>query len=373
MRAGPGSAAATGFHFVYPGDLATRTGGYRYARELLGVLARRGVPVALHRLAGAFPFPGEADLAAADLALAAIPAGAIVVVDGLAYGAMPEVAGAHAARLRLVALVHHPLALETGLDPAAAAALAAAERAALASARAVIVTSPGTGRDLDGYGVPAGRRHVALPGVRRRSTGSPQRVRHDAMRLLCVATVTPRKGHLELVEALAAASRRHPGRAWRLRCVGSLDRDPHCAARLRDRIATLGLAGRIELAGERDEEEVDRLYGEADAFVLASHHEGYGMVLAEAMAHGLAVVSTRAGAIPETVPPEAGLLVPPGDVEALAEALGRILAEPGLRARLAAGARAAGGRLPDWDDTADRFLAALDALPAANWTPRGRP
>src|SRR5690606_16720636 len=203
------------------------------------------------------------------------------------------------------------------------------------------------------------RRHVALPGTRRVEASSGTRAGEGPLRFLCVATITPRKGHVEMVEALAMASAAQPDAAWRLRCVGSLERDPAYVARLRDRIASLGLVGRIELVGERDEAEVDRFYGDADVFVLASHHEGYGMVLGEAMAHGLAVVSTRAGAIPETVPPDAGLLVPPGDVASLGKALGRILAEPMLRDRLATGARAAGARLPDWDETADRILAAL--------------
>ena len=357
-------------HFVYPGDLSTRTGGYRYAREVLAVLARRGVPVALHRLDGPFPFPAAEDLAAASTTFAAIPDDAIVLVDGLAFGAMPTVVGAHERRLRLAALVHHPLALETGIDPVTAARLAASERAALAGARAVIVTSPGTARDLDGYGVPEARRHVALPGTRRVQRAVAARAWEKPLRLLCVATITPRKGHVELVEALAMASDARPAVAWRLHCVGSLERDPACVARLREKIASLGLGDRIELVGERDEGEVDRFYGDADVFVLASHHEGYGMVLAEAMAHGLAVVSTRAGAIPETVPPDAGLLVPPGDPDALANALGRILAEPMLRDRLAAGARAAGARLPDWDETADRILAALPGLSPGDRLPR---
>src|SRR5690606_15467756 len=182
------------------------------------------------------------------------------------------------------------------------------------------------------------------------------------VRLLCVATITPRKGHVDLVEALATVGRERPAARWRLRCIGSLDRDPACVAQVRDRIAAVALEDRVALAGERDEAAVDALYDEADVFVLASHHEGYGMVLAEAMAHGLPVVSTTAGAIPGTVPPEAGLLVRPGDVPALADALGRIVAEPALRRRLAAGARAAAARLPDWDDTADRILAALATL-----------
>lgn len=86
---------------------------------------------------------------------------------------------------------------------------------------------------------------------------------------------------------------------------------------------------------------VMRAYREADLFVLPSLHEGYGMVFAEAMAHGLPIIATAAGAIPETVPREAGLVVRPGDAAALARALRRVIAEPALAVRLAAGSRAA--------------------------------
>jgi len=96
--------------------------------------------------------------------------------------------------------------------------------------------------------------------------------------------------------------------------------------------------------------------------VLASHHEGYGMVLAEALARGLPVVSTTAGAIPDTVPADAGLLVPPGDPKALAAALRQVITEPGVRGRLAVGARAARHNLPSWSDAAHAFAAEFAAL-----------
>ena len=94
------------------------------------------------------------------------------------------------------------------------------------------------------------------------------------------------------------------------------------------------------------------------------------MAFAEAMAHGLPIIATTAGAIPETVPREAGLLVPAGDAPALARALRRVIAEPGLAVRLAAGARASGGRLPDWRRSAERWEQALDLLAALHPDPR---
>ena len=90
------------------------------------------------------------------------------------------------------------------------------------------------------------------------------------------------------------------------------------------------------------------------------------MVFAEAMAYGLPLIATAAGAIPETVSLEAALLVPPGDSAALARALRRVISKPALAARLAAGSRAAGGRLPEWPKATEEWERALDRLMALN-------
>src|SRR5690606_8829445 len=189
---------------------------------------------------------------------------------------------------------------------------------ALACVRGVIVTSPSTARALAGFDVPAARIAVVEPGTPPAplATGSGA----PALSLLCVATVTPRKGHALLVEALATLQ----DRRWTLHCAGSLTMDPACAQALRQAIDRHGLQARVVLHGEHDEAGLRALYARADAFVLPSFHEGYGMALAEALAHGLPVVSTRAGAIADTVPADAGVLVPPGDVAALREALRRL-------------------------------------------------
>ena len=334
--------------FAIPGDIETLTGGYAYDRRLIAALRALGWDIRHLGLGPSFPFPDAGELSMAAGAFAALAAGSLVLVDGLAFGAMPGIAAAERERLRLIALVHHPLAEETGLGAADCAALLESERRALAMTRGVIATSATTARRLvQAYGVAPARLAVARPGsdpvpaIPERSFAGDQ-----AVHLLSVGTLTHRKGHDLLIEALA----RLADLPWTCRIVGSPDRAPAIADDLRRRIAGHGLQARILLAGEAAD--LAPFYREADIFVLASRHEGYGMVLAEAMQQGLPIIATSAGAIPEAVPPGAGILVPPEDVEALAAALRRLIGDPAERQRYAAAARAAAGSLPNWADTA---------------------
>ncbi|MGE0312400.1 MAG: glycosyltransferase [Lautropia sp.] len=363
--------------FCYPGDIDTPTGGYRYDRRILqGCAGFRALS-----LPGAYPFPDAAAIAAAGRALAAIPDRTVVVVDGLALGVLPQVVARERERLALVALVHHPLHLETGLDDAAREWLAAAERQALASVRRVVVTSAHTVGDVVALGVASERIVVIEPGTDRpvlrghelEVVPDPEADPEAAdapLRLLCVASVVPRKGYTTLLDALARVDRDGAARRWRLRCVGSLTRDAAHAQAVLAKARAFGAS--IEFVGERDEATLAACYERADAFVLASHHEGFGMALAEAIAHGLPIVATRAGAIPATVgdgePDCPALLVAPGDAEALAAALGRLMREPGERRRLARAAVSRRATLPTWQRACERFdgLVAGLASPEAD-------
>lgn len=344
---------------LLPGDLRTRSGGYGYDRRIVAGLRERGWQVDVHALSSRFPNPGAAALADAEAQVASLPDGVIVVIDGLAGGAMPEVIERHRCRLRWVALVHHPLALETGLSPDRRDALFDSERRSLAAVRQVIVTSASTARTLADFGVAASRITVALPGT----DWAPLAVGSSAdgeASLLCVAGVTPRKGHVVLIEALAGLA----DRRWTLRCVGDLTRDPVAVQALHDAIVTHGLQGRVQLTGEVDDATLAALYAHAHVCVLPSFHEGYGMAAAEALARGLPVFTTTAGALPDTVPPGAGVCVPPGNAAALRVALSRWLDEAAWRETLAAGAGAARRHLPTWAPACDRFAGVLEAVAA---------
>jgi glycosyltransferase involved in cell wall biosynthesis len=347
--------------FAVPGDLATPTGGYAYDRRMMAELGELGWQIDLLDLGDGFPSPSDATRAAARTQLLAVPAGRTIVIDGLALGVLPEVASELAGRHPLLALVHHPLALESGLTAERAENLRRSERAALASVRGVIVTSAATAHlVVSDYGVPAERVSVARPGSDRAppAPDGPDRRRDGAIRLLSVGTVMPRKGFDVLIAALATLA----DLPWRLTIAGDLTRDSDAAMRLEADIAHHGLRDRVVTLGAVSREHLAALYADADAFVLASHFEGYGMAYAEALAHGLPVIGSHAGAIPDTVPPDAGLLVPPGDVTAFARALRSVIADPELRQRLAHGARAAALRLPSWRQSAEIFSSVLERL-----------
>jgi glycosyltransferase involved in cell wall biosynthesis len=345
------------FVFAVPGDLATPTGGYAYDRRIIAELGELGWQIDFLNLGEGFPWPGEATRKAAQTRLLAVPAGRTIMIDGLALGVSPETAAQLAGRNPLLALVHHPLALEWGLSPEEAGALRGSERAALATVQGVVVTSPATARLVaSDYGVPAGRIAVARPG----SDPAPlAQGSHDGVvRLLSVGAVVPRKGFDILIAALATLG----DLSWRLTIAGDLTRDRDTAARLDADIARYALGDRISTLGAVSPQRLAALYSEADTFVLASRFEGYGMAYAEAIAHGLPVIGSNAGAIPDTVPPGAGLLVAPGDIPALAEALRRVIGDAGLRQRLADAARAAAPQLPTWRQSAEIFARALETL-----------
>jgi len=339
--------------FAVPGDLATPTGGYTYDRRIIAELPALGWRAQVLDLGAGFPRPTPEIRAAACTKLAALPSHGPVVVDGLALGVLPDAAEALHANHPLVALVHHPLALEAGLSADEAVALRQSERAALACARRVIATSTTTARLLAAdYGVAPDRLAVVEPGtdladVQPRESG-------QVVALLSVGAVVPRKGYDVLVAALA----RLEHMPWRLVIAGDCARSPETVLGLEADISRFGLADRVTLLGAVAARRLAELYASADLFVLASRFEGYGMAYTEALAHGVPVVGTTAGAIPETVPAGAGLLVPPDDVDALAAALRRLIERPDARRELAAGARAL--TFPSWREQAALFVRALD-------------
>jgi glycosyltransferase involved in cell wall biosynthesis len=342
--------------FAVPGDLATPTGGYRYDRRIIQELRRLDWRLDVLDLGDSFPFPSDAQRATALAELSAVPGGCPIVLDGLAFGALPE-AGALAFRTPLIALVHQPLALLCGLVPAQADAFRESERAALAAAAHVLVTSETTARIMIAdYGVQSHHISVVRPGNDPvpKALGSSDTV----VRLLSVGSVVPGKGYDLLIAALAAIA----DLPWQLTIAGDRTRDPPAAARLDADISAHGLGDRVAVLGAVQAERITELYLACDLFVLASRFESYGMALAEAIAHGLPVVSTTAGAIPGTVPAGAGLLVPPDDVAALAQALRRLISDRAERQRLAMNARAAAAQLPSWQDSARLFARAVESV-----------
>lgn len=349
---------------IMPGDVddaSVPSGGNVYDRRLCQGLAAAGRPVRELAVPGTWPRPDAPARTGLDHALAGLPDGAVVLLDGLVACGVPEIVVPHAGRLRLAILVHLPLADETGLDPRTAADLDAGERAALHAAEAVAATSPWARRRLiDHHDLDPDRVHAVPPGT----DPAPLAAGTDgATRLLCVASLIPRKGHDLLVEALAAVAHL----PWTCECAGTLDRDPAHVTRVRRLIGRHRLGDRVHLGGPQTGDRLAAAYAAADLVVLASRAETYGMVVTEALARGTPVLATAVDGVPETLgraPGGAvpGLLVPPDDPGALATALRHWLVEPDLRSRLRTAARLRRGTLRGWDETARLMAAVLDRL-----------
>jgi len=358
----PFPVPATRLTLIVPGKPDQRTGGYLYDARIVEGLRALGRTVEVVGLDGRFPRADETARRAMREALAAMDEGGVAVIDGLALGGVPESVAPYAHHRVLIGLVHHPLADETGLAESQQRRLLASERAALSHCRSVIVTSPFTRRRLrELHLINQQPVHVVEPGVdpaplacrvEERLNG---RAPEDPSRLLCVASLSPRKGQDVLLEALSRLS----NRPWTLQLVGSPDRAPDFARTIRDRIRTAGLGAHVSLVGEVDARRLAELYDQADVCLLPSWYEGYGMVVTEALARGLPLIATTGGALQDTLPDTAALRVEPGRVDALCQAIERWLDDPGLRLKLTRAALNERAGLSDWPTAAQRFANVL--------------
>lgn len=349
--------------FAIPGDIDTPTGGYIYDRKMIEGLRNLGWQVDLVGLGDGFPYPDAQTLSFAEQKLQAIAASCPVLIDGLAMGVMPEIVGRLVSTHQLIALVHHPLALESGLSQAQVRTFKHSEIDALSHASHVIVTSPATARNLIAeFGMEGSRVSVVLPGTDRTLSESGDKkernVTNSDLRLLSVGSIVPRKGFDILIQALGQLK----DLPWQLTIAGDQTRDAHAPLQLERDLDQYGLLDRVHRLGAVSAETLESLYLDADVFVLASLYEGYGMAFAEALAHGLPVIATTGGAIPETVPTTAGILVEPGDVRQFAQALRQIITDEHLRTTLSAGAIHAANNQPDWKQSAENFSQALESI-----------
>jgi glycosyltransferase involved in cell wall biosynthesis len=338
--------------FITVGDTERLTGGYLYHAQVLARLRERGVGIEVVIPCGASAEEQEEAVSQPGLSLD-LACFDVLVVDALARIACAP----HLDRWReerpVVAMVHELPSV------AGAEGVSGREREVeepLLRADSLICVSDHGKAILESRGVPTWRIRVVPPGFDRlpSESVSSSSARHGAVRALCVAQWIPRKGILDLV--LAWTLHERPGAVLEL--VGETDADPAYAERV-GAVLTGPSGASIVVRGPVDDATLGSAYAAADLFVLPSRYEGYGIVYAEALAQGLPVIACDAGPVPELVGDEAALLVPPGDVQALSEALDLLLADTTRREQMSAAARRRAGELPRWEDTADGFLRVL--------------
>jgi glycosyltransferase involved in cell wall biosynthesis len=338
---------------IVPAPVDAVSGGYAYDRRIVAGLREAGHSVRVVELAGTHPLADEQARAAARAAWYGIGAGSRPIIDGLGLAAFADFDGALAAR-GAVGLIHHPTALETGLAETDRAVLFGVERRLLPWLARIIVTSEATAERLVAdFCVERDRIAVVVPGTddapRSIGSGGP------TCQIVSIGMLVPRKGHDVLLRALV----RLFDLDWRLTIVGSADRDRVHACALAALAEELGIARRVRFAGEVTGDSLEALWRGADLFALATHWEGYGMAIAEALRRGVPVAISSGGAAANLVTPEAGVVCPVGDHVNLSKALRRLIFGASLRRKLADGAWRVGHTLPGWPEQVQVFARAL--------------
>ena len=345
------------------GDPGTLTGGYLYHRRIAALAPRFGARI---RFVSVPPAPFPLPLAAGPLVLRrlAVQHPDLVLIDSIAAGYLAPWLPLRRPRTPSAAILHQP---PGGIDSGAVrtALQAALDRLAYRGDFPLLAASAALADDLAAAGLPRHRLRVVPPG--RDVAPAPATPPGDLRRgrrvgLLSVGNWVARKGLLDLLEAVS----RLPDDAVTLHLLGDPDAEPGYADRVRARLARPDLAGRVAVHGPLPVEEVAAMYAAADVFALASSREPYGTVYGEAMAAGLPVVGYAAGNLPQLARDgEEGLVVPPGDVAALAAALRRLAEDEVLRSRLAWAAARRAASFPTWEETAATLFGELRLIAGA--------
>jgi glycosyltransferase involved in cell wall biosynthesis len=338
---------------IVPAPFDTVSGGYGYDRRIVSGLRASGHTVDVVELIGAFPLVDEFACDSACAAWDRLPPDTKPVIDGLALPAFRGLEDAMFAR-GTIGLIHHPVSLETGLNEANKAVLADIEHRLLPRMSRLIVTSENTAQAVTAhFHIAPDRIRTVIPGTddAPRCSGSDGPTRE----ILSIGTLIPRKGHDVLLRAVG----RLFDLDWHLTIVGSPDRDPPHAHGLIALAEELGIAHRVHFAGELVGKALETVWRRADLFALATYHEGFGMVIAEALKRGVPVVVTDGGAAGALVTPESGCVCPVGDRDQVSKSLRRLIFGDTLRRQMAEEAWQIGQTLPSWQTQSTLFAQRL--------------
>jgi glycosyltransferase involved in cell wall biosynthesis len=340
-------------HFLIPGDIDILTSCHIYDKRIIEGLRKKGHIVTVHRLADDFPFPSEKSVKQCSLIAASIPKGEYVVVDSQAFGAIFSVMKELYNRNLIVGLIHLPLSVDPNYSAYQRTMITSQEMETFRLATKFIASSEYTLEVLQNLGIENQKINLIIPGLE----DFPQKKKYPEkpLELLCIANMCRNKDHAILVRALAALR----DKDWVLHCYGVLDLDREYLSDFQSMIRRNRLQDKILVHGTISGKELSDAYLNSDLFVHPSDFETYGMVLAEALGHGVPVVASTGGGICKTVPSKMGQFFKPGDSYGLESILEELLENSEVYRKLCVQAATYKETAQSWEESIDLFEAAL--------------
>lgn len=340
-------------HFLIPGDIDIFTSCYIYDRRIIEGLKSKGHIVKLHRLPDDFPFPSKGSLQLCNQIIKTIPKSEPIVIDGLAFGAIPSILKVVYGMNPIIGLIHLPLSVDPNYSAYQRTIITGPEKEAFGYASKFIVTSEYTAEIFANLGIEEKNVNLVIPGLDNFS--KKKDYPETPKKLLSIANLCRNKDHNILVSALSALSNKD----WILHCYGNLDFDRNYLSEFQALIRRNKLQDKILIHGIISGKELNDVYLDADLFIHPSDFEVYGMALAEALAHGIPVVASTGGGICRTIPAKMAQFFKPGDVYGLQSILEELFENPDLYKRLYTKASTYNEQAQTWEKSCDLFEKAL--------------
>ena len=340
-------------HFLIPEDINLLKGNYVYNKRIAEGLKAIGHQVIIQQLPDDFPFPSDTSLQQCRQIMGAIPQAEPVIIDNLVFGVIPDILKDFYLQKPIVALVHITLSADPNLTAYQREMVLSLEKKAQKYAKKFIVSSSYTANLLTAAGIEKNQINVIIPGV----DNYPQKKIYPGKpsKLLSIANFTRNKGYMTLMKALTALKNKD----WELHCYGNLNFDKEYVDELQMIIRRNGLKEKVWLHGPVSGKELSDVYLNADLFIHASNFETYGMAVAEALAHGIPVITSTGGGICETVPVKMGQFFNPGDVYVLQTIIEELLENPQLYKTLYTEASTYHNQVHTWQKSLESFELTL--------------
>lgn len=229
-------------------------------------------------------------------------------------------------------------------------------RIRLSLADIIITNSQYSRHEIVSLGIKSSLVHVIPPGIDREKLKFISQTDNDKPQILCVANYLPGKGLIYLIKAYSQINSRN----FTLHLIGNPSKASNYCHRLKKMVVKYNLTENVFFHNGSDKETLQKLYSHAKIFVLPTLKETFGIVLIEAMHYSLPIITTKVGAIPELITDgENGLLCPPRNSEALAEALSKLIENPDLRKKMGEISHQRVANSFYWQQTYSNFLECL--------------
>lgn len=343
-------------HFMAPGEIETLSGGQVYNSHILAGLEALGYNITMHYLGDDFPFPDELTIAKCKAIFKILPQGEPVIIDSLALGSLLPVLMEFYGKNPYIALLHLPFAFNEDIHPNQRDILAQQEKSVLAVTSAIVATSTYTSKIIANWLKLSPPVYIIPPGVevnKRKFYWPPY-----PKRFICVSNYMPNKGQYILIKALTSLKHLN----WQLYCFGHKNINPRYVDSLNSVVEKYSLHDKVFINEALTGNKLEEAYLDSDICVLPSYFETYGMVLTEALAHGIPVIASSGGGIRDTVPISMGLFFKPGDISELQSVIRTILADSWLYQRLCAETATYFKQANTWQQSVKKFEEVIKSV-----------